>query len=288
MKKLLLVCAAIAVAALILAGCSKSKTEETSEAEEIPDPVRHRAVVLKTQGMVKAVISGKSVRLMERTELFEGDSISTGPSSFVDLEITGKGVARIKALTDFRINGLMNTNLQINISKGKVLTSLNKLAKNESFSVITPTIIAGVRGTSFMVSTEPGSSSIAVLTGKVKMNKGSSSVEVTEMKEIKAGVIFEKEKVIGGISLLDIKDMAAITAVETTRDADKIKINLAKLEIIDSKKIKNPAEINRILNAETIDIDRDSSEEAVIMKNGKVQIREKKTDTDENLMLKEK
>ncbi|HBE04409.1 MAG TPA: hypothetical protein DC049_18315 [Spirochaetia bacterium] len=76
--------------------------------------------------------------------------------------------------------------------------------------------------------------------------------------------------------------------METTRDADKIKINLAKLEIIDSKKIKNPAEINRILNAETIDIDRDSSEEAVIMKNGKVQIREKKTDTDENLMLKEK
>ncbi|MFC1504248.1 FecR domain-containing protein, partial [Spirochaetota bacterium] len=92
------------------------------------------------------------------------------------------------------------------VEKGQILTSLKKLKKNEQFNVTTPTAIAGVRGTSFMVNATSKTSKISVLTGSVQVTKGKKSVLVNQMKEIAVEEEIKKETIIRGVALADIKD----------------------------------------------------------------------------------
>ena len=75
------------------------------------------------------------------------------------------------------------------MEKGKVFSKIiKKLSKSDSFTVVTPTASASVRGTEFLVSEERGKSLVACLNGKVEVKNEASpekgSVELPGDKEV--------------------------------------------------------------------------------------------------------
>lgn len=103
-----------------------------------------------------------------------GDRIETGVKGKVDLQFPSGSSIRIAPGTTLDFARLaMNTeggsDSQVALSSGKVFADVKKTKKTDSFSVVTPTAIAGVRGTSFIVenNAKTGKAKVKVLEGSV-------------------------------------------------------------------------------------------------------------------------
>lgn len=131
--------------------------------------------------------------------LKNGMKIETGQASFVDIyfddnaiKILDNSIVEVKDLGVNTQEGSQKT--EFYAQKGKVYAKVAKLAKNDSFSITTPTTTAGVRGTEFLVAEENGKGLVACLNGKVVVKNEASpdkgSVDLTDEKE----VIVEKDK----------------------------------------------------------------------------------------------
>ncbi|MCE9499717.1 MAG: FecR domain-containing protein, partial [Leptospira sp.] len=117
----------------------------------------------------------------------------------------------------------------VKINYGKVVTLLKKERKDESFNVLTPTTIAGVRGTSFLTSVEDlndaesnkkvsceGSScrvTFAVIEGKIALTRPGSKEEIILEKNSQITIDREKKfsnkmvKPLNKESLKELKNM---------------------------------------------------------------------------------
>lgn len=131
----------------------------------------------------------------------EKDRITTGVQSSCDIRI-GESIIRVKENSNVLISQLMRQgaveNTSLGLDVGKILCKPKKLMKSESFLVKTPTAVAGVRGTKFIVEADPNKTTrIKVFDGKVKVIKRVAKLEdKTEMLLEKAPAIEEKEKVV--------------------------------------------------------------------------------------------
>lgn len=110
--------------------------------------------------------------------LIPGDKIYTETSSFVDLELPGGALLRIKPESEVSITSLLSVeglNAEFQLNRGKIHSKIkNKLKPKESFRIKTPTMVAGVRGTDFSVSGEE-SGKVMVLEGAVVLDSNSNS-----------------------------------------------------------------------------------------------------------------
>lgn len=103
------------------------------------------------------------------------DVVKTGKKSLCDLQLIESNsgtVIRLKPETEFKIDPSTNpsqTDVNLTLKSGSSLFKIsNKLSKNESIRVTTPTMVAGVRGTSFSIDiSKKGDSSIQVVEGSV-------------------------------------------------------------------------------------------------------------------------
>ena len=263
-----------------LTACSSSTSKDAAAAEKL------ESYISEIKGDAFGIIDGEEVKLKKDMVIKKGDQIKTRLNAFVDLDLGERGVLRIRPKTDFTLQAIEKENIEINIKKGKVLSCLRKLKKQEQFKVQTPTIIAAVRGTSFLIDASDRSSKVAVLTGKVKVQKGSESVTISEMKEVAIKDSIQKERVIRGTSLVGVKEMVNITSVEKTGELDLMKLNLSKLQIIDQKNIKDDIEINEILEASSIDFESADRRENLKDSQDNIQLKKKKLNNDEDLELK--
>lgn len=76
---------------------------------------------------------------------------------------------------------------------GKIKLAVKKLKKGDQFEIMTPTAVAGVRGTKFSVETlADGSAFVKVNKGKVQVESGNNSVDVKKREN--AGVNFSDGK----------------------------------------------------------------------------------------------
>jgi len=128
----------------------------------------------------------------------ENDVILTGVNSFCDLKIGGSMI-RIKEKSKVLVSNLIrkgnleNTNLGLDI--GKLLCKPKKLLKSESFIVKTPTAVAGVRGTKFVVETDRAKTTrLKVFDGKVKIVKRVKQFESSTEKILEAAPVIEQSQ----------------------------------------------------------------------------------------------
>jgi tellurite resistance-related uncharacterized protein len=263
---------------LLVFGCAKK--QETVNA---PD---HKAVVQKLEGDASILRNEQKIVISEGFSLELSDVVITGPQAWVDIEIIDKGVIRVRERSRFIIKSLAASKISSKVEQGKIITSLKKLSKNEEFTVETPTVIAGVRGTSFMVSAEESYAKISVLTGNVAVTKDKNTVSIPELKEVKIEQEFSEQKVIRGSSLYDIKDIVKIANIEKTGELADIKLNLQKLDLIDQKNINDDIEINKILKSKSITDDIKDTTEEIKSRKG-TDIKEKRPDTDKDLQITE-
>lgn len=136
-----------------------------------------------------------------------GDRVITGKASLAELRIAANSALRIYENTEFVITkneidpagGIGNA--QMKVQKGKTFLVLEKLSRDSSVKVNTPTAVASVRGTSFMVDVREdagrvkGTTTLKVVDGKVHVEAGNKPEEnrVVEQGE---RVVLEKERVV--------------------------------------------------------------------------------------------
>jgi hypothetical protein len=122
-----------------------------------------------------------------------GDTIVTGDKGKVDLQFNNGSSIRISPATtlDFAkiaYNSNGSTDTQISLASGKVFANVNKAKKDDSFSVVTPTAIAGVRGTSFIVENDAklNKAKVKVVDGSVAMAPRIPALENATQEQIEA------------------------------------------------------------------------------------------------------
>jgi len=184
-------------------GCSKSPVSEKEEAkkevekkrsEEVSskkDIVSLEATIVMKIGKVKVYKSsdGKWENAYVGMKLREADSIKVFKNSSATLKTNSNSIIKLSentvfALSDFRkVNGKEVNRFDLKL--GKVILRPRKLRPGEVFEVQTPTAVAGVRGTIFLVEADKKENTkIAVLEGIVYTKRRVSLKDIKADKEL--------------------------------------------------------------------------------------------------------
>lgn len=131
---------------------------------------------VKGQVEVERAGSGKVVKARMGLPVKTGDTVVTGPNSWVRLHwadgtkmLIGPNSKVKVRKSHFNLSSKKEESL-FSLTVGVAFSSLHKkLSKNSFFEVETPIAVAGVRGTQFMVLFEGGRCSVSVLRGVVEV-----------------------------------------------------------------------------------------------------------------------
>ncbi|TGK17500.1 lipoprotein LipL45 [Leptospira fluminis] len=199
MKKYISVASAVLVIGLLASGACKKPAEkaETASAKQ-SEPT---AVIVFSIGESKiqhADLTEEKAGL--GASLKSGDKLVTKAKAKVDIQFADGSAIRISENSQLEfatlaLNAKGNTDTRLALVSGKVFAKVNKASKDDQFSVITPTAIAGVRGTSFLVDrTKPDKSVIKVLEGSVAVSPRVKALEGLSDEEIDANAGLKKVK----------------------------------------------------------------------------------------------
>jgi len=154
------------ITAVIAAASSCSKKEE-------------KAFVSFFAGTASIERQGEaSVPVKVQDQVKDGDIIETGERSYVIVQTDDGIVIRFDAGTRVVFKSISDVkNRELNLDRGKVVSSVSKLKKESEYRVKTPTAVASVRGTEFLTEYDKGKTIVAVGKGKVSVVKIATSEE---------------------------------------------------------------------------------------------------------------
>jgi hypothetical protein len=220
MKKRIFIIALLA-AMMIFPTCKKKPGQEVTVQFSIGD-----AKIVSAAGQ-RPASSGEIISFDE--------SIVTGKASVVDLNFGTKGVIRITENSNVKLAMLQdkagNEETQFDMNRGKIYIILSKLSKVSNFSVKTPTTLAAVRGTSFMVVSDPKSSKISVLKGQVLVQlaqEGKLAEKIEQLLEANRKVVVSEDlanAIIAGKKKLEVSPLSAKEIAEIKEEIKKIKVS---------------------------------------------------------------
>lgn len=138
------------------------------------------AFIASMEGDVKIILTGDTDAQPAKKGLVlkEGDKIKTGADSEALLQWSSGHKIKVYPLTNISIDQLAkragSEKISLNVESGKMFAKANKLKSPDSkFSVSTPTAVAGVRGTEFMVNVqEDQTSTVSLLEGSLEVVTG--------------------------------------------------------------------------------------------------------------------
>lgn len=207
--------------------------------------------------------------------LAANDSIITGKNGNLEVMV-GNGILKIAKNTRLSVQSLINdqgSDVKVNLNYGKVVSVVKKENKDSNFSVITPTTIAGIRGTTFLTSVEkPGKEGVAcdkdcvieyaVIEGSIAVKKIGSDKEIIlekntqailrrdskfnknmvkslnkeSLKKLKEMVVFHKNDVMGYSRLIDDlrSNSEELRQFEVSGGIEESKERLSNIETIKS------------------------------------------------------
>ena len=181
-RRILCTVAALSVAVMVFS--CKDREGDQPQAKN-----RNRAVITFSLGDSFRFNNDKWDRVGVGAVLVQNDRIKTSQGALLDLQI-GESVVRLKEKSELILaqlfrdgtTGVEKSTLELSV--GKVLVSPRKLLKQENFYVKTPTAVAGVRGTKFMVTADTAKDTqIAVIEGSVRVSKRIRVLETAQEKE---------------------------------------------------------------------------------------------------------
>ena len=192
-------------------------------------------------------------------EISQGDIVTTGKASIVDIIYSSKGVIRISENSHVKIALLVHDtkmeNSQLMMGKGKMFVTLSKLMKNANFEVRSNTAVAAIRGTSLRVTADERNARIDVLKGKVSVKpiqrgriieEAESIVETNntvELNEKKVDEIVEKKGAVEIVLLKDEEITVIQQEIQGIQNIEGIR-NLAPEVRQEAKEILNNVEEN--------------------------------------------
>ncbi|WP_411822329.1 lipoprotein LipL45 [Leptospira sp. 'Mane'] len=184
------------IAVLGLAVCKKPETDVSESSKKSNELA---AVVVFAVGDSKIQHADQTEEKAQLgTSLKAGDNVVTGDNGKVDVQFPDGSSIRIspKSIIDFSKlsrNNAGTTDTQISLVSGKVFAKVNKAQKEDNFTVVTPTAIAGVRGTSFIVESGNGKpSQVKVVDGAVAFSQRVPALEKLSAEEINGNADLKK------------------------------------------------------------------------------------------------
>ncbi len=186
MKKLILIAISLIISTSF---CGKNTGKESPESL--------KATISYYSGSVQLERAGQRQKAEIGVALKASDVIITAEESAVDVMIAGVGIVKIGSDSRAEVIGLMSadrrSSTEWKLHRGEMGSFVNRADSSSTYSVITPTAIAGVRGTAFLTSVErlpEGSANapqvkVAVLSGSVAVNlPGQEEVIVTSNSQV--------------------------------------------------------------------------------------------------------
>ena len=249
--------------------CKSSKDGGTKK-QDIP-----LARVTFLVGKVMAT-NGNNTRTVKFGDLLtSGDTIKTDAGAGIEFFIKGQGIVRLAEKTELVLAELGARKTDIKVLKGSTGFFLKKQNRSGEFKVRTPTAVASVRGTTFLVESESADSSrVALFGGKVQVEnkrgkalvldkpaevvikanadfneKSVQKLSPRSLKTIKKLAVFHKNNILEYNALIDeLKKDSAIKGLEVSetvtgryaklRDEDRPSESLKKAGRADEKLIK--------------------------------------------------
>ena len=236
-----------ALSCLIVSGCAKEKKDSS--------PI----TVIHTIGRVSLNAPGNE--LMPNTTVQIGDKIITGEKSMATLLVSGNSAVRVYENSEFVITGKETgesgaiTGGEFGIDRGKAMFVIEKLAKDSEILVRTPTAVASVRGTSFVVAVNKkkngvarGTTEVTVLSGSVRVEtsgkpQDSRTLEDGEMVVVSGDEPIEEKKNIPEKTMRELKkeekDLEKNITIKADRviiKADNVIINSDKTPVLKTEK----------------------------------------------------
>ncbi|XDD55558.1 lipoprotein LipL45 [Leptospira sp. WS4.C2] len=258
--------------ALLFTGLTVCKKPDAEVSEAPKKAADLSAVVVFAVGDSKIQHADQTEEKAQLGALLKsGDNVVTGDNGKVDIQFTDGSSIRIspKSAIDFAKLSQDNsgtTDTQIALVSGKVFAKVNKAKKEDNFTVVTPTAIAGVRGTSFIVEAAEGKpAKVKVVEGAVAFAPRVPALEKLSSEEIsgnadlqklqaslaKAEVILEKDqastqsaKSADLAKSVDIKSLDLSKAFKTS-EKEKLVVESAKLTKNEEQEIKTIVTVDK-------------------------------------------
>lgn len=143
------------------------------------------AIVVKTTGISYHIKGKKKTPIRVKDFVQSGDIIHAKKNALVHLQFSSGIIFSLgspQSVTEVKINNFISkqgsTKIQMEVYKGSLASSTEKLSKKDYIEVVTPTAIAGVRGTEFLVDVEKESTEVLVNDGLVSVSDIEKEKEV--------------------------------------------------------------------------------------------------------------
>jgi hypothetical protein len=151
------------------------------------EEIQSGIVVTFKNGEVTIERQGSSFQPTQGSILVAGDIIQTGSGS-LDLQTPKGDIIRIKSYSKFIINEIIDgdkSSTKGQIQWGELVVKTKKLKSQDEFQILTPTTVAGVRGTTFSIELEKGKvPKIRVFEGAVAVSMRMEENGVEALSEV--------------------------------------------------------------------------------------------------------
>ena len=166
MKFQILTIIAITLTSIAFPSCKK---EEVKPVDSV--------VVTFLKGTAEQKSTGDWTAIKANDVLPINSLIRTGKDGVIDISVFGQAGIRLLGGTEFNLNSLQKDKIFVKVDDGNILVKVGKLFKGSSVSVVTPTAVAGVRGTEIwgQVTKEKEEGVFAVRDGAVEIQLNGST-----------------------------------------------------------------------------------------------------------------
>ncbi|MEQ8350071.1 MAG: FecR family protein [Leptospiraceae bacterium] len=152
----------------LLIGAACSKGEENVKGGEDARPV---ARITFMSGDVQVKV-GDAMSTAEKGQILKsGSEITTGPGASAELFFKDMGIVRVGADSVISVDSVAANEVNLGLKSGNAGMFLKKIRADDEFSVHTPTSVAAVRGTAFLVTVDSEDQSrIALFDGAIEVS----------------------------------------------------------------------------------------------------------------------
>ncbi len=123
----------------------------------------------------------------EEMDIYQGDKIKTDKVTKVEAQLPDNSIVRISELSSITFGVPEISGTKLDMEQGRMWCKLKKLKTGVTFEVVTPTVTAGVRGTTFWVDAQnPEENIIGVEDGQVEAVRGRKRIMLNRLMRISA------------------------------------------------------------------------------------------------------
>jgi hypothetical protein len=186
-KKILMALGAAAIIGVVgFFGLSQGKKTEQANGTELKVKVSFVIGDVK----VKTNLADAGSKPEVGSYLAKNQILITGEKGTADLQFSNGSSLKVKGNSEITMKTLLEKDgkitEEVTMKKGLIVANINKQKQSDNFHVITPTVIAGVRGTRFLISVNPNEKNtedrtrVSVLDGSVGITKHRDEVAMSE------------------------------------------------------------------------------------------------------------